>query len=43
MEPEVVKCVSDYRELLGEEATLTLTGSKGQAAQDPGIHGGGGR
>lgn len=40
MEPEVVQGVRDERELSGEEASLTLPGGTGKAAQDPGVHGG---
>lgn len=40
VEPEVVQGMGGERQLLGEEAALTLSGGVGQAAQDPGIHGG---
>lgn len=42
VEPEVVQAVGDKRKLPAEEASLTFTGSKGQAAQNPGVHGRGG-
>lgn len=43
VEPEVVQGVGDERQVPAEEAPLTLVGGKGQAAQNPGVHGGGGR
>lgn len=39
MEPEVVQGMCDERELSGKKASLTLLGSMGKTAQDPGIHG----
>lgn len=39
----MIEGVGDKRKLPAEEAPLTLVGRKGQAAQNPGVHGGGGR
>lgn len=39
----MIQGVGDKRKLPAEEAPLTLVGRKGQAAQNPGVHGGGGR
>lgn len=43
VEPEMIQGVGDERQVPAEEAPLTLMGCKGQAAQNPGVHGRGGR
>lgn len=43
VEPEMIQGVGGERQVPAEEAPLTLVGCKGQAAQNPGVHGGGGQ
>lgn len=38
----MVQGMGDERELAGEEAPLAVLGRAGQAAEDPGVHAGGG-